>query len=70
MELTEMRRTEWLAVIRRRDINPESYKYVRVCSTHFISGRPSQLYENTHPDWIPSRNVGHNECMQTGRMQC
>lgn len=25
-----------------------------VCSRHFASGRPSQLYEQDSPDWVPS----------------
>ena len=24
-------------------------------------GKPSLLYEDTNPDWIPSKNLGHNE---------
>ena len=59
--LSERRSREWLAAIRRQDIKPENYPYTRVCSEHFVSGQPSKLYESTHPDWIPSRNLGHNE---------
>ena len=49
--LSERRRREWLAAIRRQDIKPENYPYTRVCSEHFVSGQPSKLYESTHPDW-------------------
>ena len=37
------------------------YQYTRVCSQHFVSGQPSTLYENTHPDLALSRNLGHDE---------
>lgn len=60
-ELSERRRWEWLAAIRRQDIKPENYPHTRVCSDHFIGGKPSTLYETTHPDWVPSRNLGHDE---------
>ena len=59
--LSERRRREWLASIRREDIKAENYAYTRVCSEHFVSGQPSKLYESTHPDWTPSRNLGHSE---------
>ena len=59
--LSERRRREWLAAIRRQDIKPENYAYTRVCSDHFIGGHPSKLYENTHPDWTPSRNLGYTK---------
>lgn len=26
-----------------------------------ISGEPSKLYDSTHPDWVPSRNMGHKK---------
>ena len=51
-----------LAVIRRKDIKTSSYAYVRVCSDHFLSGKPSPLYDTTNPDWVPSLKLGHNNC--------
>ena len=42
-ELSEMRWRSWLAAIRRKDINPHSYHNLRVCSDHFVSGKPSKL---------------------------
>ena len=36
------------------------YKNVRVCSTHFLSGAPSTLYDVTNPDWAPSLNLGYD----------
>ena len=34
-------------------------RYVRVCSVHFVSGKPSQLYDSTHLDWVPFKNQGY-----------
>ncbi|XP_014674939.1 PREDICTED: uncharacterized protein LOC106815030 [Priapulus caudatus] len=31
----------------------------RVCSAHFISGKPSDLYKDTDPDWVPTVNMGY-----------
>ena len=59
-ELSERRRRSWLAAIRRKDIKSESYAYMRVCSEHFVSGKPSKLYDATNPDWSPSLNLGHS----------
>ena len=29
---------------------------------HFLSGKPSPLYDTTNPDWVPSSKLGHNNC--------
>ena len=61
-ELSDKRRRSWLAAIRRKDIKTSSYAYVRVCSDHFSSGKPSPLYDTTNPDWVSSPKLGHNNC--------
>ena len=38
-----------------------NYPFLRVCSGHFIKGKPAALYEETNPDWVPSLNLGHGE---------
>ena len=58
-ELCEKRRTSWLAAINRQDIKPANFPYTRVCSDHFISGKPAGLYDTTNPDWIPTLKLGH-----------
>ena len=57
-ELSEKRQREWLTAIGRQDIKKENYPYVRVCSDHFINGKPSLLYDCTSPDWVPSLKLG------------
>ena len=60
-QLSEERQRRWLAAIRRSDINPSNFKHTRVCSDHFLSGRPSALYDRTNPDWVPTLSLGHSE---------
>ena len=31
----------------------------RICSRHFISGKPAALYNDTNPDWLPTLHLGH-----------
>ena len=31
----------------------------RVCSVHFISSKPSALFERNSMDWAPTVNMGH-----------
>ena len=57
-DLSKKRRDLWLARIHREDLGPEKYPYTRVCSRHFVTGEPSDLYDETNPDWAPSRYLG------------
>ncbi|XP_063971493.1 uncharacterized protein LOC135158125 [Lytechinus pictus] len=59
-ELSKERRGKWLAQI-SRDIKDTSLPYIRVCSDHFVSGKPAYLYDRTNPDWVPSLKLGHNK---------
>lgn len=49
--LSEERRRTWLANINRKDLPS---KYSKICSDHFIQGKPADLYNRTHPDWAPT----------------
>ncbi|XP_014677462.1 PREDICTED: uncharacterized protein LOC106817312 isoform X2 [Priapulus caudatus] len=49
--LSEERRRVWLANINRK--NAPS-KYSKVCSDHFVKGKPADLYDRSHPDWAPT----------------
>ena len=41
----------------------ESLDNWRVCSRHFVSGKPADLYDITNPEWLPTLNLGHDkEC--------
>jgi hypothetical protein len=57
-EISSRRRLEWIARINRKDWTPSPHS--RVCSEHFISGKPASLYEENNPDWAPSRKLGYH----------
>ena len=41
----------------------ESLDNWRVCSRHFVSRKPADLYDITNPEWLPTLNLGHDkEC--------
>ncbi|XP_070569137.1 THAP domain-containing protein 2-like [Ptychodera flava] len=54
--LSTKRREKWIAAIGRKDWIPSVHS--KVCSEHFLTGRPSALYSQTHPDWVPSLKLG------------
>ena len=63
-KLSHQRRTRWLALINRKNLTnaqlSEKNLTLRVCGKHFISGRPSQLFESANPDWAPTLHLGHD----------
>ena len=60
----------WLLRIRRQDLKPESYATIRVCSDHFVTGRPAKLYDTTHQDWAPLLILGYNAKMSDSEERC
>ena len=59
-ELSKKRQGEWLAPIKREDLNPEKLQYARVCSDHIVFGIPAKLYDSDNPGWVPSLKLGYN----------
>ncbi|XP_052260820.1 uncharacterized protein LOC127864990 [Dreissena polymorpha] len=55
--LSEDRRRLWLANINRKDAPT---KYSKICSDHFINGKPSSMYERSNPDWAPTLLLGED----------
>ena len=33
----------------------------RICSRHFLSGKPSSLEDELNPDWLPTQNLGFSK---------
>ncbi|XP_014678815.1 PREDICTED: uncharacterized protein LOC106818641 [Priapulus caudatus] len=60
LELSQKRRAKWLANV-SRSIKTSNLPYVRICSDHFITGKPSTLFDCTNPDWAPTINLGHDK---------
>lgn len=58
-EISTARRAAWIAKINRKKWCPGPGAHV--CSMHFISGKPSTVYDTNNPDWAPSVNMGY-EC--------
>ena len=61
-DLSKKRRDLWFARIHREYLGPEKYSYTRVCSRHFITDEPSDLYDET------KILTGHlSQCLQLKR---
>ncbi|CAG9764082.1 unnamed protein product [Ceutorhynchus assimilis] len=63
-DLSRKRRAAWIAALRRNDLTMSkiaNYKTNgRICSRHFITGKPSPLENEDDPDWIPSLYMGYD----------
>nr|CAH7743101.1 unnamed protein product [Callosobruchus chinensis] len=58
-ELSRKRRALWIAAI-KRDVCACVWVCVcAVCSIKFDLGKPADLENENHPDWVPSQNMGH-----------
>ena len=60
-ELSKRRRDGFLAAISRDGLKKTILDNDRICSRHFISGKPAYLYDQTNPDWLPSLHLGHSK---------
>ena len=57
----QKRRAGYLAAISRGDVTEKILSNGRICSRHFISGKPAALEYVTNLDWLPSLNLGHSK---------
>ncbi|KAG0411084.1 hypothetical protein HPB47_011795, partial [Ixodes persulcatus] len=64
-QLSEKRRKLWLEKINRRELYFK--KDVRICSVHFISGKPAYLMHDSHPDWLPTLKLGREHGLESSR---
>ena len=55
------RRTQWIAAISRDDLTEQILKNDRVCSRHFVSGKPAKDFDRFNVDWVPTLNLGHSK---------
>lgn len=62
LQLSTERQRKWLASINRKDLTPERYSNVRICSKHFHSGSPARLFDQANPDWVPTLHLGYKIC--------
>ena len=59
--LSTERRTRWIAAISRDDLTEKILTNDRVCSRHFVSGRPAKNWDKFNVDWVPTLNLGHSK---------
>ena len=58
-ETTTERRRLWVSAISRDDLTDKILDNDRVCSRHFVSGRPAPPWDRHNVDWVPTLNLGH-----------
>ena len=58
--LSTERRKKWFSTIKMSDINANALHHI-VCSVHFLSGKPTALFETSNVDWVPSLNMGYGD---------
>ena len=57
-ELTRERRNLWISAIDRADLKTKNVlQNERVCSHHFVSGRPAANWDRLNEDWVPTRHL-------------
>ncbi len=57
------RHAGYLSAIQRLDLTQKIICNDRICSRHFISGKPAALEEENNPDWLPTLHLGHSKAM-------
>ena len=60
-ELSIERRMKWLSAISRVGLTEGILRNDRVCSRHFVSGRPAANWDKYNVDWVPSLHLGHDK---------
>lgn len=59
-DLSKKRREKYLSAIHRQDlVTAEAIDNARICSLHFVSGKPALLEDVTSQDWYPTKNLGY-----------
>ena len=64
-ELSRRRREGYIAAISRSDLSDSILENDRICSRHFISGKPAQLEDELNPDWLPTQHLGHSHLVSS-----
>ncbi|KAJ8362654.1 hypothetical protein SKAU_G00114850 [Synaphobranchus kaupii] len=65
-ELTKRRRMAWVSAVRHKNITFSNIsRSMKVCSRHFHTGKPAYEMHESHPDWVPSLQLGHTEVNAT-----
>ena len=57
-QLSKRRREGYIAAISRVGLTEKVISNDRVCSRHFVTGKPAALKDEQHPDWLPTQHLG------------
>ena len=60
-ELNKKRRNGFLAAVSREALRDKVVTNDRICSRHFILGKPASTYDQENPDWLPTLHLGHSK---------
>ncbi len=60
-QLSRKRRLGFLSAIGRADLTEKILINDRICSRHFVSGKPANLLDTMNPDWLPTLNMGNSK---------
>jgi len=53
-----------VAAISREDLDVKALGKYRVCSCHFVTGKPAALKYDTNVDWLPTINLAHSKSVR------
>ena len=66
-ELTRKRHAGFISAISRADLTEKITSNDRICSRHFIFGKPASLLDENNLDWLPTLNMGHSKQISESR---
>ncbi len=61
LELSRKRCNRFFAAVSRKDITESVLSNDRICSRHFLSGKPAELYDVNNLEWLPTLHLGHSK---------
>ncbi|KAK4875379.1 hypothetical protein RN001_011801 [Aquatica leii] len=66
------RRQAWIQALRRSDLTENKIKNFRICSDHFISGKPAEIADLNNSDYVPHKRESNRKRLQskTGNQEC
>nr|CAD7202906.1 unnamed protein product [Timema douglasi] len=59
-----LRRSKWIDAVKRGGITKKKFRNARICSNHFITGKPGRMTDKNDPDWVPTLNMGPHNTIQ------
>ena len=68
-KLSEESRNKWISAISSEDLTDNILNHGRVCGKHFISGKMAKLWNRYDPDWVPTQDLGHQNCGSVEKLQ-